>query len=273
MVTTKEESSTQADRQFSYFGLQSGWGVTKHFGGLRVTRQLAELCKIQTSSYVLEIGCGVGLTSCFLAQEFGCRVMSIDLSPEMVEWARKRAARKGLEGICQFRVADAQQLPFDDATFDALLCESVLAFVPDKAKAMSEYRRALKPGGYVGLNEGTWVRDNPPQDFVQFVRHAMSNAEFLFPSEWQALLQDAGFEKVTAQIHQLNMVQQRRDETQGLDFQDWQHRLRSFGDFIRRYLVDAEFRSYAKTLMPSIRVIRDLFHYLGYGLYVGRAPE
>ena len=43
-----------------------------------------------------------------------------------------------------------------------MLCESVTAFVPDKDKALSEYRRAVKPGGYVGLNEGTWVKRSAP---------------------------------------------------------------------------------------------------------------
>ncbi len=267
-----ESSAKQEGQQYSYFGLQSGWGVTKHFGGLRATRQLAELCRIGRESYVLEVGCGVGLTSCFLAQEFGCRVMGIDLSPEMVEWARQRAARKGLEGLCQFRVADAQALPFDDAAFDAMLCESVTAFVPDKARALSEYRRVVKPGGYVALNEGTWVKENPPADFIEFVRHAMNDVQFLDLQGWRALLESAGLQEVFAQAYPLSMLQQRRDETQGLDFQDWRHRIRSFGNFISRYITDSDFRRYAKTLIPSRRVISDLFHYLGYGLYVGRVP-
>ncbi len=272
MHTTEEKTTNEQNQAFSYFGLQSGWGVTKHFGGLRATFQLAALCQIQPQSYILEVGCGVGFTSCHLAQKIGCRVLGVDLSPQMVAWAQRRAARKGLEGLCQFRVADAQELPFDDATFDAMLCESVTAFVPDKLKALGEYRRVVRSGGYVGLNEGTWVREDPPPDFIEFVRRTMDNVSFLKPAEWQALLIQTGLLDVTAQTFSLNMFQQRRDETQGLDFYDWQHRFRSFGDFIRRYFVDSEFRVYARTLIPSRKVIADLFHYLGYGLYVGRVP-
>jgi arsenite methyltransferase len=272
MDTTAKKSTEQDNPQYSYFGLQSGWGVTKHFGGLRVTQELAEKCHIQPSSYVLEVGCGVGLTSCFLAQKIGCRVMGIDLSSEMVEWAGKRAARKGVQGLCQFRVADAQDLPFEDATFDVMLCESVTAFVPDKAQALSEYRRVVKPGGYVGLNEGTWVKSNPPQEFLEFVRHTMNDVHFLDDQGWRALLVEAGLQDIFAQAYPLSMMQQRRDETQGLDAEDWRHRISSFGQFMSQYLTDSDFRRYAKTLIPSRRVISDLFHYLGYGVYVGKVP-
>ena len=110
----------------------------------------------------------------------------------MVEWAQKRAVRKGLQERCQFRVADAQQLPFEQATFDAMLCESVTAFVPDKLKALSEYRRVVKPGGYVGLNEGTWVKGVPPEDFITFIQRTMGGVNFLQPDEWRALLEESG---------------------------------------------------------------------------------
>jgi ubiquinone/menaquinone biosynthesis C-methylase UbiE len=270
--TTTQKSTDQDNSQYSYFGLQSGWGVTKHFGGIRVTQQLAELCHIQSTSYVLEVGCGVGFTSSFLAQKYGCRIMGIDLSAQMVEWAQKRAARKDLQALCEFRVADAQQLPFEDGTFDAMLCESVTAFVPDKAKALGEYCRVVKPGGYVALNEGTWVKGNPPADFLQFVQRTMDNVHFLDAQGWRDLLVDAGLQDISAQSYPLTMIQQRRDETQGLDFEDWRHRFSSFGQFISQYLRDSDFRSYAKTLIPSRRVISDLFNYLGYGLYIGKVP-
>ena len=59
-------------------------------------------------------------------------------------------------------VADAQCLPFADRTFDAVICESVTAFVPGKLRAVAEYARVMRPGGYVGLAEGTWL--TPPHD-------------------------------------------------------------------------------------------------------------
>ncbi len=256
--------------EYSYFQIQSIWGVTKHFGGLRVTEKLAKLCHISSDSYTLEVGSGVGFTACHLAEKTGCRILGVDLSDDMLVWARERAARKGLESRCEFRVADAQQLPFEDDTFDAMLCESVTAFVPDKTRALNEYRRVVKPGGWVGLNEGTWVKGEPPQDFLSFIRKAMGGVNFLQPDEWRALLEDAGLTEVSAEVIKMSAIQQRLDEYQGMDTQDWLQRIKAFGSVFGLYFKDAGFRQYVKTLIPSRKVMGEMFEYLGYGLYVGR---
>lgn len=255
---------------YSYFQIQSIWGVTKHFGGLRITDKLARLCHISADSYVLEVGSGVGFTACHLAASIGCRVLGVDLSVEMLEWACKRATRKGLEDRCEFRVADAQQLPFEDDTFDAMLCESVTAFVPDKAKALSEYRRVVTSGGWVGLNEGTWVKGDPPDDFLSFIRRAMGGVNFLRPEEWRALLEDAGLSEISADVMKMNAIRQRLDEYQGMDAQDWLQRIQAVGSVFGLYFKDPGFREYVKTLIPSRKVMVEMFEYLGYGLYVGQ---
>lgn len=266
----EETNTTQPKQEYSYFQIQSMWGVTKHFGGLRVTQQLAELCHIKRDSYVLEVGCGTGFTACYMADKIGCRVMGIDLSPGMVEWSQKRATRKGLLERCQFRVADAQQLPFEDATFDAMLCESVTAFVPNKLKALSEYRRVVKVGGYVGLNEGTWVKGIPPDDFRDYLQRTMGNVHFLQPDEWRALLEESDLTEITASIYQMNAFQQFKDERQGMDGRDWLERIKAVGTAFGMYFKNPELRRYANTLIPSRQALRQMFTYLGYGLYVGR---
>ncbi len=264
------KQETPPNQEFSYFQIQSMWGVTKHFGGVRVTRQLAGLCQVNRDSYVLEVGCGTGFTATYLAEAVGCRIMGIDLNPGMVEWAQKRSARKGLQERCQFRVADAQQLPFEDNTFDAMLCESVTAFVPDKHQALSEYRRVVKPGGYIGLNEGTLVKGTPPEDFMVFIKRTMGGVDFLDPDGWRALLEESQLTDITVEVNQLNSRQQRRDELQGMDAQDWLQRIKAIGSAFGMYFTNPDLRRYVNTLIPSRKVMRDLFTYLGYGLYVGK---
>lgn len=270
MDTQEKARIPSTEEEYSYFQIQSIWGVTKHFGGVRITEELAKLCHIEQSSCVLEVGSGVGFTACHLAKKIGCRIIGVDLSESMVEWARKRAARKGLQDLCQFRVADAQQLPFEDGMFDAMLCESVTAFVPDKLKALSEYRRVVRQGGYIGLNEGTLVKGEPPEDWMSFIRQAMGGVDFLQPDGWRALLEQAGLEEIVVQVHELDSMQQKKDELQGMDAQDWLHRVQAIGSAIGLYIKNPEFRRYANTLIPSRKVMRELFEYLGYGLYVGR---
>lgn len=255
--------------EFTYFDAQASWGVTKHMGGLRATARLAELCHLTKDTRLLEVGCGVGLTSCYLARLYGCHIVGVDLSPKMVEWAMRRAQRKGLAGQVEYRTADAQDLPFADGSFDCVICESVTAFPADKQKAVNEYARVTRSGGYVGMNEGTWLQP-PPADLAAFCERTMAHARFLSVDEWKALLVAAGLQDVLAQPQQMNAWQQRRDETSGLDWQDWKDRLRGIGSFVGLYLRSPGFRRYAREITPSMAILRNLFTYLGYGFYVGR---
>jgi cyclopropane fatty-acyl-phospholipid synthase-like methyltransferase len=266
-------SNLDADEssKYSYFGIQSSWGVTKHFGGLRATYELASLCQISRGKSVLVVGCGIGLTPCHLAQNFGCQVTGVDLSEKMVAWSRKRVERKGLAGQIELRMADAQELPFETECFDAVLIESVNAFIPDKPRAFAEYARVTRHGGYVGMNEGTWVKFPPPAELLEFIERSMQ-AEFQLPEAWQALLVGAGLEVSAVHVYPIKMLRQRLDENAGLDLSDWLDRLRAIGNFINDYITDVEMRKYAKSIMPSRAVVRDLFTYLGYGNYAGRKP-
>lgn len=57
-----------------YFNLQASWGMTKHMGGREATDMLVLACHINEHSHVLDIGCGVGLTACYLPERYGCRL-------------------------------------------------------------------------------------------------------------------------------------------------------------------------------------------------------
>jgi len=264
----RKEISTAAP-EFSYFEIQAFWGVTKHMGGPAATDELATLCHVDQDKYVLEVGCGVGITACHLVKRYGCRVVGVDLSDRMVEWSTKRAKRRSIEHRCEFRTADAQNLPFEAGLFDAVICESVTAFPQDQQRAVSEYVRVTKPGGYVGLNEGTWLKA-PPAELVRYVGRVMAQARFLTPNGWQALLESAGMTDVVVSTHRLNALTQRLDEMQGLDFQDLLDRLRAWKSFVGLYAGNAGFRKYAKEITPSPGTIKSLFAHLGYGIYVGR---
>jgi ubiquinone/menaquinone biosynthesis C-methylase UbiE len=107
-------------------------------GGLGATKELIEVCHIDKNSYVLEVGCGAGLTAYYMAKEYGCKLIAIDISEEMIKRAEERAKRKGVEGKVEFKVADAQALPFEDDLFDAVIGESVNAFIENIQKAINE---------------------------------------------------------------------------------------------------------------------------------------
>lgn len=242
--------------------------LTKHLGGLEATDRLIELCHIGPDSHVLDIGCGAGATACYLAGRVGCRVTGVDILPRMVERSRQRAAKEGLTDRTEFRVADAQRLPFDARTFDAVITESVMAFPDDKAQAMAECVRVTRPGGYVGLNESTWLRVPPPPEVVAWARQDVGAAvEPLTAEAWSALLLGAGLEEITVQVSPIEA----RDEVRGLmQRYGCLGMLGVYGRMLRLYLTNPAYRRFVAGARQQGIVPEDLTSYFGYGLYVGR---
>lgn len=95
---------------------------------------------------ILEIGCGLG-TDLLQFARAGARVTGIDITPKSIELVRKRFAMEGLP--VDVRVADAEQLPFKDNSFDVVYSFGVLHHTPDTQKAIDEAYRLLRPGGEI----------------------------------------------------------------------------------------------------------------------------
>ena len=98
-----------------------------------------------SSQSVLEIACGTGRVTRHLRKSLplSARLIATDLSPDMLEVARQNLNDPSID----FRVADAMDLPFPDNSFDVIICQFGLMFLPDKQKGVNEAFRILKPGG------------------------------------------------------------------------------------------------------------------------------
>lgn len=96
----------------------------------------------------LDVGCGVGDVA-FRAARRGAAVTGSDLSPVLVETARRRAAEEGLR--LELEVADCEQLPQEDASVDVLSSSVGLIFAPDHAAVAAEVARVVRPGGRIGF--------------------------------------------------------------------------------------------------------------------------
>jgi arsenite methyltransferase len=118
-----------------------------HPGGLELTRRVGEAAGLNRSSRVLDIACGSGESLLLLAEMYGCAVTGIDLSEKKVLAAREAADRKALTQRPQFLLSDAEDLPFVDDAFDAILSECSFSLLPNKERAASEISRVLKRGG------------------------------------------------------------------------------------------------------------------------------
>jgi ubiquinone/menaquinone biosynthesis C-methylase UbiE len=118
-----------------------------HSRGIEATREHAHHAGITSDMHVLEIGCGIGGASRYLAHEKGCRVTAIDLTQDCVDAASDLTARCGLAETTEFKQADATDLPFGEAQFDHVWSHAMTMNIQDKTKLASEIARVLKPGG------------------------------------------------------------------------------------------------------------------------------
>ena len=131
---------------------------------------------------VLEVGCGRGVGLPLLLTEFGAaHVHGVDLDPRQVTRAQKRLGNK-YDGRIDLRVASAEQLPFGDASFDAVFDFGILHHVPVWQSAVGEVGRVLKPGGTFFFEEVTRAALER-WSYRTFLKHPKENrfseAEFL----------------------------------------------------------------------------------------------
>jgi SAM-dependent methyltransferase len=259
-LSTEESSEGKS----SYLDLQAFAGITKHLGGTKATKELVDLCYVEDGMYVLDVGCGVGATTCYLAKEHDCQVVGVDISDTMIKWSRERAVNEGVEDKVELRIADAVDLPFQNSTFDVVIVESVNAFIKDKKRAVNGYVRVLKQGGYVGLNE-TYLKKEPSPEMVE----AMSrlNVDILMSEGWRRLLEDAGLKNVTEQTYEVSTLGEIIDRIKLLGAS---RILRAWYRILSLYIGDPSSRKWIKEEFSSVNKTQVFMDDCGYGLYAGQ---
>jgi tocopherol O-methyltransferase len=167
---------------------------------VKLMERLAARLQVAREHRVLDIGSGLGGSSCWLAKMFGCSVLGLTLSPVQAQAAQQRAAEEGLAHLVSFREHDANRLDLPSGAFDRIWIIECSEHIHDKPAFFADCARLLAPGGRLGLC--VWLRGDTEEpahnQLVQDVCEAMLCPSLLTMNEQVALLESAGFDAIEA---------------------------------------------------------------------------
>lgn len=193
-----------------------------HFG-----RRLVELARIPIGAHVLDVATGRGAALIPAAESVGTQgyVVGIDLSEIMAQETAKELTRLGLSSNIEARQMDAEHLQFPDESFDYVLCAFGIFFFPQLDRAMSEFRRVLKPNGRIVVTtwEKSWdehwgwfdelVKTHiPPEPEASESAESASQPVFDTTEGLDAILKIAGFANIEIVFEETDFVYATEEE-------------------------------------------------------------
>ena len=165
--------SSQKFKDMSYVELMAFLDeVNRPPGGKESIRQIVQTCFIVKDSRVLDIGCNTGYCSFEIAHLAKCRVVGIDISPAMINAAKKFQHEDPLGKLIEFKVGDVMNLPFKNNVFDVVISGGSTAFINDKKKALTECKRVVKPWGFIA-DINFFYKTRPPSNLLRKLNNLM----------------------------------------------------------------------------------------------------
>ncbi len=153
----------------------------KAFSNL-ILKYAAQL-SLPESALALDIGCGTGATTRFLAQRdnFSGKAYAVDQSPDFIEVAKRFAQSENIADRIEFSVGDAHQLEFSDSMFDVVIAHTVISHVTEPQTVIQEMARVVKPGGTLVIFDGDYSSLTfayPEQELGHKMNKALAQATF-----------------------------------------------------------------------------------------------
>ncbi|PSB45841.1 methyltransferase domain-containing protein [Chroococcidiopsis sp. CCNUC1] len=130
-----------------YYGTDGKQRKERRQAQIDLIEELLQWADVEQAQHILDVGCGIGGSSLYLAQKYNAQATGITLSPFQANRATQRAQAMGLSQKAEFLVANAQNMPFADNSFDFVWALESGEHMPDKVKFMQECYRVLQPGG------------------------------------------------------------------------------------------------------------------------------
>jgi len=231
---------------YSYTDCLAIFGVGgAHPGGLQLTKELLSREKIDETTSILDAGCGTGQTSAYIAEQYRCKVTSLDCNKLMLDKARQRFL--SLHSPIEIQQGSTENLPFSEGIFDIILSESVISFT-DVSLTIPEFKRVLKPNGVLLAIEMVLEKSLSEEELKTIVNF-YGVSQILTENEWKTLFQRAKFKQVSVEKFNLQI-----DE----------NNVQNATDFSLSENIDDEFFEILEKHMHFTKVYKDV---LGFRLF------
>ena len=151
-------------------------GEQIHVGGADQTDILAKKVGLDTGGeniYLLDICSALGGPARHLAEKYGTKIVGLDITPEMVEEAKKRTEGKPYADKIEYRIGSGLDIPAHKHTFDVVWGQDAWCYIRDKTRLIDEVNRVLKPGGTLGFTDWIWGPNNPSEAEADYLMEFM----------------------------------------------------------------------------------------------------
>ena len=217
-----------------------------HFGCLAATDALALHAKINESTHVLDLCCGLGGPARYLAYHYGCRVTGVDMNTDRLAGAVRLTERTKLQDRVLFHHANALQTGLADETFDVIVSQEAFCHIPNKKTLITECVRLLKPGGRIVYTD-ILARSNMTNEIRSRLETEMVFSELSTLEQYCHLLEEKGCEVIEVEdlsdnwaeilIDRLTMYRSLKEQTVSsfdlAHFQKWDRTYSFFVDLYR----------------------------------------
>jgi cyclopropane fatty-acyl-phospholipid synthase-like methyltransferase len=173
-------------------------------GKSEYTRKALSFCRLPQNPQILDIGCGTGAQTVSLAESTDGLITAVDNHMPFLDQLQKEAKQRGLDSRIKTLHADMNHLDLKQK-FDLIWSEGAI-FITGFEKGLQEFKKHLKPEGFMALTEVAWIKDNPPPEAVSFWEKEYPDIKDI--TQNKRIIRNAGYKL----IHYFIMPQDAWDE-------------------------------------------------------------